>query len=78
MLANIDETTLASVKVGQTAMISVDVLPGKILTGRVKRIGLLATTTGNVVSVPVWIDLAKTDTALSPGLSATVEIATNP
>ncbi len=75
-LANIDETTLASVKVGQTANIYVDAAPDKVLTGRVKRIGMYATSTGNIVTVPVWIDIDKTDVALSPGWSATVEIAT--
>jgi multidrug resistance efflux pump len=77
VLANIDETTLASIKAGQTTTIFVDGLPDKVLTGRVKRIGLLATSTGNIVTVPVWIDIDKTDATLAPGWSATVEITTN-
>ncbi|MBM3130356.1 MAG: HlyD family efflux transporter periplasmic adaptor subunit [Chloroflexi bacterium] len=76
VLANIDETTLANVKVGQSATIYIDALPDQTLTGRVKRIGLFATTTGNVVSVPVWIEISTTRAPLSPGWSATVEIAT--
>ena len=78
VIANIDETTLASIKPGQTANIFVDVVTDKTLTGRVKRIGLFATATGNIVTVPVWIDIDKTDAALAPGWSATVEIATQP
>lgn len=76
VLANIDETTLANVKVGQQATIYVDALPNQVLTGRVKQIGMFATTTGNVVTVPVRIEIDKTSAPLSPGWSATVEIAT--
>jgi multidrug resistance efflux pump len=76
VLAAIDETTLANIKPGQTANIFVDVLTDKTLTGRVKRVGLFATATGNIVTVPVWIDIDKTDAALAPGWSATVEIVT--
>jgi len=75
VIANIDETTLASIKAGQTTTIFVDALPDKVLTGRIKRIGLFATSTGNIVTVPVWVDIDKMDAALSPGWSATVEIA---
>ena len=77
-LAAIDETTLASIQVGQKATLFADAAPDKVLTGRVKRIGLFATSTGNIVTVPVWIEIDKTDAALSPGWSATIEIATNP
>lgn len=77
VLANVDETTLASIKLGQTATIFVDALPDKTLTGRVKKIGFLATTTGTIVTVPVWIDIDKTDAVTNPGWSATVEITTS-
>lgn len=76
VLANIDETTLANIRVGQAALIYVDALSNQTLTGRVKRLGLFATTAGNVVTVPVWIEIAKTSAPIYPGWSATVEIAT--
>ncbi|MEW5717608.1 MAG: HlyD family efflux transporter periplasmic adaptor subunit [Chloroflexota bacterium] len=78
VLTAIDETTLASVKVGQKATLFADAAPDQALTGRVKRIGLFATSVGNIVTVPVWIDIDKTDAPLAPGWSATVEIATTP
>lgn len=78
VLANIDQTTLASVKVGQTATIYIDALPNQPLSGRVKKIGMFATTVGNVVTVPVRIEIDKTTALLSPGWSATVEIVTTP
>jgi multidrug resistance efflux pump len=78
VLANVDETTLASVRVGQKATIYVDALPDQVLSGRVKQIGMFATAVGNVVMVPVRIEIDSTNVPLSPGWSATVEIATTP
>jgi HlyD family secretion protein len=78
VLINVDEGTLASIQIGQAATISVDAFPDKQLTGRVKKIGLVGTTTTNIVSVPIWIDIDKTDSPLYPGLTATVEIAVKP
>jgi len=74
VLVNSDETTLANIKLGQKVTIVADALGEKTLTGTVKKIGLLATTTTTIVTVPVWIDLDATDAPLYPGLSATVEI----
>ena len=78
VLINVDEGTLASIQIAQTATISVDAFPDKQLTGRVKKIGLAGTTTTNIVSVPIWIDIDKTDIPLYPGLTATVEITVKP
>jgi len=78
VLINVDEGTLASIQIGQAATILVDAFPDKQLTGRVKKIGLVGTTTTNIVSVPIWIDIDKTDVLLYPGLTATVEIAMKP
>ncbi|MBI5304248.1 MAG: efflux RND transporter periplasmic adaptor subunit [Chloroflexi bacterium] len=73
VLVNVDENTLASVKVGQSVKLSLDVLNGQMLTGRVRKIGLLGTSTTNIVSVPVTIDIDPTDAPIYPGLSATIE-----
>lgn len=75
VLVNVDEATLTNLQIGQTTTISVDAFPDKLLTGRIKKIGLLGTSTTNIVSVPIWIDVDKTDVPLYPGLSAAVEIA---
>ncbi len=78
VLINVDETTLTNIRVGQTATIFVDAYPDKPLTGRVKKIGLLATAATNIISLPIWIDIDKTDVPIFPGLSAAVEIVANP
>jgi HlyD family secretion protein len=73
-LINVDEVAITSIKVGQRATITTDAAPGKTLNGRVTKIGMLATSTNNVVTIPVTLDLDATDAAIYPGLSATVEI----
>jgi len=73
----VDEGSLALIKVGQTATITADAVPGKTMTGRVSKIGLLATTTAGIVSVPVTLDIDPTDARIYPGLSATAEININ-
>lgn len=70
---NVDENTLVGIRAGQAATISVDALGGKTLTGHVRKIGLLGTSTGGVVSVPVTVDIDPSDAQIYPGLSATVE-----
>lgn len=70
---NVGENTLAGIHVGQPTTITVDALGGKTLTGRVKQTGLLGTSIGGIVSVPVTIDIDPSDALIYPGLSATVE-----
>jgi HlyD family secretion protein len=70
----VDENTVAQLKLGQTATIIADALPGKILTGRISKIGLLATTTAGIISLPVTLNVDATDVPIAPGLSATIEI----
>lgn len=71
--ANVDELTLAGLKVGERANLSVDALGDTPLTGRVSKIGLYGTNVGGIVSVPVWIDVDPTNAAIFPGLTATVQ-----
>jgi HlyD family secretion protein len=71
--ANVDELTLASLKVGQPATLFVDALGGKTLSAHVSKIGLFASTSGGVTSVPVTLDVDATDAGVYPGLSATVQ-----
>lgn len=73
----VDENTLALIKVGQTATITLDALPGRTLTGKVSRIDQMATMAAGIISVPATVDIDPTDAPIYPGLSATVEINTN-
>ncbi len=71
--ANVDENTLSAIQIGQSAMVTVDALPGITLTGHVVKIGFLATAAGGLVTVPVTIEVDGSDASIVPGLSATVE-----
>lgn len=70
----VDENTLAQLQLGQTATITADAMPGKTFTGHISRIGLLATTTAGIISLPVTIDVDATNSRIAPGLSASVTI----
>ena len=73
ILANVDELTLSDLKIGQKAVLTMDALGGTTLPAHVSKIGLFATTTGGVTSVPVTLDVDSTDAQVYPGLSATIE-----
>jgi multidrug resistance efflux pump len=70
---SLDETSLATIKLNQTATLTLDALGGRSLTGHVSKIAENGTTTGGIVSVPVTIDIDPTDAPIYPGLSANVE-----
>ncbi|HEX7586854.1 MAG TPA: efflux RND transporter periplasmic adaptor subunit [Anaerolineae bacterium] len=72
VVVNVGENALAGIRVGQPAAITVDALGGKALTGRVKKIGLLGTSSGGLVSVPVTVLIDPSDALIYPGLSANV------
>jgi len=76
VIVNLDENSLTGAKVGQNVSLTVDAIGGTVLTGKVRKIGLLGTATTGVVSVPVTIDVDPTDAPIYPGLSATVEFQT--
>ncbi len=70
---NADEISGAVLQVGQTVRITLDAVPGTVLTGRVTKMGLLASSSSNIVSTPVTIDIDDNSAMIYPGLSATVE-----
>ena len=86
--ANIKETQVGSVKLGQPVHVSVDAYPGLAFEGKVTRIGSATTArfallptpnpSGNFTKitqrVPVKIDIAKPPRPLTPGMMVEVEI----
>lgn len=70
---NADEVTGAGIKAGEPVSITVDSLPTQSLSGHVSLVGLLATSSGNLVSIPVTVDVDPTSAPIYPGLSATVQ-----
>jgi len=78
VVANVDELTLSGLKVGQTATLLVDALGGKSLDAHISKVGLLATSSNGVVSVPVTLDVDTKDAGVYPGLSANVQFQAAP
>lgn len=74
MQAGVDQNALAQLQVGQSVTIVPDAFRDQKLTGKISRIGWMATTTAGVINVPVMIDVDATTLPLRPGLSAQIEI----
>jgi membrane fusion protein (multidrug efflux system) len=88
--ANIKETELRRLAVGQTVQVQVDAYPDEVFEGRIERIGHSATSTfallpspnpsGNFTKitqrVPVRIAVAQREGRLRPGMMVEIKIAT--
>ncbi|HET7088762.1 MAG TPA: efflux RND transporter periplasmic adaptor subunit [Anaerolineae bacterium] len=75
---DLNEIDIARVREGQTALVTFDALPGMALTGTVTRISPMSTPGQGTANFTVWIELAATDPALRWGMTAFVEISTEP
>lgn len=71
----VDEVDIAKVKLGQTANITVDALPDKVVQGTVKEISEEGTVTNNVSSFEVTILINNPENLLKSGMTANVTIA---
>jgi HlyD family secretion protein len=85
----VDETDIVSVKLGETADVTIDALPGKVYPGKVTEVGTQAvlrssglastqSTTGNqeAKDFKVVVTLQNPPDGLRPGLSSTAKIMT--
>jgi HlyD family secretion protein len=78
--ADVDQSDIGRVQVGQIARFSVDAYPEEEFRGRIGQIRLNATVTANVVSYPVIIEVPNPDERLRPKMTAnvTIDVATVP
>jgi len=79
--ADVDETDIVDVTIGQTASIEVDALPDSVLRGEVTEIASSAYTLGRgtqeeVTNFKVKVAILDRVSSLRPGMSATVDIET--
>jgi HlyD family secretion protein len=72
--ASVDEADIGQVKVGQQTHFTVDAYPSRTFDGVVSQIRLQPTTTENVVSYTVMVDVDNHDLALMPGMTANITI----
>jgi multidrug efflux pump subunit AcrA (membrane-fusion protein) len=72
----VDETNISSVTVGDPAQISMDSLPGEVLTGKVARINRIGATVNGLVKYTVVVAVDPTDKPVLFGAVANVAIIT--
>ena len=74
LACDVDEADIGQVKVGQPVKFTVDTFPEREFDGTVSQIRLSPTTSSNVVTYPVIVEVANADLALLPGMTADVRI----
>ena len=76
--ADVDQSDIGRIKVGQTARFTVDAYPEQEFVGTISQIRLNATANQNVISYPVIITVDNPEEKLRPQMTAnvTVEVAT--
>ena len=71
--AQVDETDISQVKVGQVVTVELDAVPDEPFTGKVQRIEPRGVTEQNVTTVKTRIELENPSTQLRPGLNGECE-----
>lgn len=71
--ADVSETNISKIKIGQSVIIQADAYPGKIFGGKVTEIAPQSTVEMNVTSFEVKISLSDPENLLRAGMNADVE-----
>ena len=71
---SIDEADVGQIKEGLPVSFTVDAFPDRQFQGEVKQVRLSATSTANVISYPVVVQVDNRDLSLLPGMTASAEI----
>ncbi|PJI08037.1 MULTISPECIES: efflux RND transporter periplasmic adaptor subunit [Clostridium] len=71
---SVDELDISKVQVGQKADIKFDAISGKTYSGTVQTISQLGTTTNNVTTYSVVVNVDNADSAIKLGMNANVNI----
>ncbi|XEQ95766.1 Macrolide export protein MacA [Sporomusa paucivorans] len=72
--ANVDQTDIGKIELGQKVSFTVDAYPDKEFKGIVTTISRKATVSQNVTYYPVTIDVADAENLLNPGMVARVSV----
>ncbi len=73
VVANLAETNISKIKLGQKVTIKADAYPGKIFEGRVKQIAAQSVVTQNVTSFEVRVSLSDPQRLLRSGMNVTAD-----
>ncbi|MFZ2960212.1 MAG: efflux RND transporter periplasmic adaptor subunit [Candidatus Ozemobacteraceae bacterium] len=71
---SVDEADIGKVREGQTVTFTVDAYRDRVFQGMVGQVRLSPTTTQNVVTYSVMVNVGNEDFSLKPGMTANVEI----
>ena len=76
--ADVDQSDIGQIKVGEVARFTVDAYPDQEFRGQIAQVRLNATVTQNVITYPVIIEVPNPDNKLRPSMTAnvTIEVAT--
>ncbi len=74
---NVSEADIGKVKEGQDVTYTLDGYADSLFKGKVTQVRLASTTTSNVVTYSVIVDVKNEDLKLKPGMTANVSIITN-
>jgi HlyD family secretion protein len=72
--ADVDESDIGRVTVGQPARFTVDAYPEEEFVGRISQIRLNATVNQNIITYPVILEVSNPDNKLRPQMTANVTI----
>ncbi len=72
--ADVDQSDIGRVKVGQTSRFTVDAYPDEEFTGTIKQVRLNATANQNVITYPVIVEVPNPDNKLRPTMTANISI----
>ncbi len=75
--ADVDETDIGKVKIGQNVSFTIDTYSGKTFTGTVTKISNQSTTTNNVIYYTVYVAVHSTEYDLKPDMTARLVINTD-
>lgn len=75
--ASVSEADIGKVKEGQEVDYTLDGYPDRVFKGIVSQVRLASTTTNNVVTYTVVVDVDNKDEILIPGMTANIEIITS-
>ncbi len=72
--ADVDQSDIGRIKVGQVSRFTVDAFPEQEFTGKITQIRLNATVSQNVITYPVIIEVSNPEEKLRPQMTADVTI----
>ncbi|MFD0891486.1 efflux RND transporter periplasmic adaptor subunit, partial [Streptosporangium algeriense] len=75
LVGTFTESDITKLKIGQSASVTFDALPGVTATGKVTQIQPTAATSNNVVQYPVTVSFVQVPSEIRLGQTATVKVA---